>query len=252
MHGVIFRRHRAASRFIGNSSARRAGSWCRSHSPWARLAQGCCTLLVLCPGGAAAASDAPAQHARDGFSFDLRLAAGGATAAFTESDRPVADFDALALGGSARFGWFTGPHVLLGAEISSSWHSGVGSLRVHDPPYFYEGLPSEASYSVVAPLGVFVEVYPWVDAGWFVALSGGVGFIDLPSFSDGDSNVITSGFSLDVGSELSGSAKRGPAVFVRYSRWAGEEFIVSEHPDGLVSRELLVGLRWSFWTPEWQ
>jgi hypothetical protein len=230
----------------------RAFVWCSSHSAWARLAQACCTLLALWPSAARATNDAPAEHGRDGFSFDVRLAAGGATAAFTESDRPVADFAAVALGGSARFGWFWGPHVLLGAELSSSWHSGVGTLRVQDAPYFYEGVPSEASYSVVAPLGVFVEVYPWAHSGWFFALSGAVGFIDLPSFSDGDSNVLTSGFSLDVGYELSGSAKRGPAVFARYSRWAGEEFIVSEHPDGLVSRELLAGLRWSFWTPEWQ
>lgn len=249
---MIVRRRRSASRSHDSAWLDRAGVWCRSHSPWARLARACCAWLALWPCTALATSDAPVEHERDGFSFDLRVAAGGATAAFTESDRPVADFEALALGGSARFGWFCGPHVLVGAELSSSWHSGVGSLRVQDRPYFDEGVPSEASYSVVAPLGVFVEVYPWLDSGWFLALSGGVGFIDLPSFSDGDSNVLTSGFSLDVGYELSGSAKRGPAVFARYSRWAGEEFIVSEHPDGLVSRELLVGLRWSFWTPEWQ
>ena len=61
-----------------------------------------------------------------------------------------------------------------------------------------------------------------------------------------------SGYSLELGYELSRAAKVGPAPFVRYSRWAGEESpIASEHPDGLVSRELLLGLRWSFWTPEW-
>lgn len=206
----------------------------------------------MCPSAAVAASEEPTAPARDGFSFDLRLAAGGATAAFTESDYPVADFEALAISGSARFGGFLGPHVLMGAELGSSWHSGVGALRVKDPPYFNSGLPNEATYSVIMPLGVFVEVYPWVDAGWFLAVSGAVGFIDLPSFSEGNSDVLTSGYSFDIGYELSGNAKRGPAVFARYSRWAGEEFFVSEHPDGLVSRELLVGLRWSFWTPEWQ
>jgi hypothetical protein len=198
-----------------------------------------------------AVDDAPAP--RDGFSFDLRLAAGGATAHFTESDRPVADFEALAVAGSARFGWFLSPHVLLGAELSSSWHSGLGTLGVQDPAYFYpDGVPSAASYTVVAPVGVFVEVYPWLHSGWFFSVAGGVGFIDLPSFSNGNSNVYTSGFSLDAGYELSGSGKNGPAVFARFSRWAGEEFIVSEHPDGLVSSELLVGVRWSFWTPAWQ
>jgi hypothetical protein len=242
----------SASHLRGKCAVPRAGLWCRSHSPWAWWAHGCCTLLAFWPGTAAAASDAPAEPARDGFSFDLRLAAGGATAEFTESDYPVADFEALAISGSARFGWFLGPHVLMGAELGSSWHSGVGALRAKDPLYFDSAVVSGATYSVVMPLGVFVEVYPWVDAGWFLALSGSVGFIDLPSFSEGDSHVLTSGYSLDIGYELSGSAKRGPAVFARYSRWAGEEFIVSEHPDGLVSRELLVGLRWSFWTPEWQ
>jgi hypothetical protein len=232
-------------------AAERAGLWCAGHSPWVRLAQGCCTLFALWPSAAIAAEDAPAQ--RGGFSFDLRLAAGGATAAFTESDRPVADFETLAVGGSARFGWFLGPHVLLGAEFSSSWHSAVGALRVQDRPYFYpDGVPSAASYSVVAPLGVFVELYPWLSSGWFFSVAGGVGVIDLPRFSNGDSNVYTSGYSFETGYELSGSVKQGPAVFARYSRWAGEEFIVSEHPDGLVSRELLLGLRWSFWTPAWQ
>jgi hypothetical protein len=182
----------------------------------------------------------------------LRLGAGGASADFSESDRPVAEFEALALGGSARFGWFVGPHVLLGAELTSSWHSAVGSLAVADRPYFDAGVPNTAAYSVIVPLGIFVEAYPWLDSGWFLAVAGGVGWMDLPRFSDGNSNVLTSGFSLDVGYEFSASVKRGPALFVRYSRWAGEEFFVSEHPDGLVSRELLVGLRWSFWTPVWQ
>jgi hypothetical protein len=248
---ILFRRG-SASHFRSECPAPGGGVWCRSHRPWAGRAHGCCTLLAFWPSAAVAASDAAAEHARGGFSFDLRLAAGGATAAFTESDHPVADFESLAISGSARFGWFLGPHVLMGAELGSSWHSGVGALRVKDALYFDSGVPSGVTYSVVMPLGVFVEVYPWVDAGWFLALSGAVGFIDLPSFSPGDSQVLTSGYSLDIGYELSGSAKRGPAVFARYSRWAGEEFFVSEHPDGLVSRELLVGLRWSFWTPEWQ
>ena len=229
--------------------------WCRSHSLRVPRAQALCLSLALSfvPTAALAQSEAPPDEpGRAGFSFDLRLASGAATAAFTESDGPIADFEAFALGGAARFGWFLSPRVLLGAELTATWHTGVGTLRVKDPLYFVgDGTPNAATYSVVAPLGVFVEVYPWPEAGWFFAVAGGVGFTDLPSFSDGNSNVLTSGFSLDAGYEL-GSAKRGPAVFVRYSRWAGEEFFVSEHPDGLLSRELLVGLRWSFWTPEWQ
>jgi hypothetical protein len=226
--------------------------WPRSHTPWIALARGCCTLLVLSPGSALAWAEAPPAVERSGFSFDLRVVGGGASAEFTENDRRVADFEALALGGSARFGWFLGPHVLIGAELTSSWHAGVGTLTVHDPSYFNRGVPSAAEFTVIAPLGVFAEVYPWRDSGWFLAVAGGVGFMDLPSFAPGDSNVYMSGYSLDAGYEFSGRAKRGPALFVRYSRWAGEEFIVSDHPDGISSRELLLGLRWSFWTPEWQ
>ncbi|HTV20178.1 MAG TPA: hypothetical protein VMG12_15950 [Polyangiaceae bacterium] len=208
--------------------------------------------IIASPSAAWADDDAGAEPERRGFSFDLRLGGGGAAAAFTENDRPVVDFESFALGGSARFGWFLGPHVLLGAELTASWHSSVGALRVHDPVYFSsQGQPSGAAYTAIIPLGMFVEVYPWRDAGWFAAVAGGVGWLDLPTFSFDDINIYTAGYSLDVGYQFGGSGKRGPAVFGRYSRWGGEE-IFSEPSDGLVSRELLVGLRWSFWTPEWQ
>lgn len=255
-------RHRRppCSTALDESISASAQVWQRRHSPWVLLAHGCVLLLAALPASALAQDDTPLVQRgaerlpaqRDGFTFDLRLAPGAASANFTESDRAIADFEAFALGASARFGWFVGPHVLLGAELSSSWHAGVGSLRVRDAEYFRGRQPGEAHYTVVAPLGGFVELYPWRDAGWFLALGGGVGIIDLPGFSDGNKMVLTSGYSLDLGYELSPSFKQGPAAFLRYSRWAGEQFIVSEHPDGLVSRELLLGLRWSFWTPEWQ
>jgi len=50
--------------------------------------------------------------------------------------------------------------------------------------------------------------------------------------------------------ELGRTGKRGAAVYLRHERWGGSELPFTEdHPDGLVSRELLVGLRWSFWSP---
>jgi len=190
---------------------------------------------------------------RSGFTFDMRLCVGAASAEFTESDYPVADFDAVTIGGALRFAWFLGPHVLLGAELAGGWHGGVGKLSIHDPSYFTgKRLPDEANYGVLTPLGVFVEVYPLPGEGVYASLGGAIGFIDLPRFSHGGGGLL-SGYSLELGYELSRAAKVGPAPFVRYSRWAGEESpMASEHPDGLVSRELLVGLRWSFWTPDWR
>jgi hypothetical protein len=210
---------------------------------------------------AESASVAQAQQAesasvdgRSGFTFDLALSAGGASAEFTESDYPVADFEALSLGVDARWGWFIGHHVLLGAELALSWHAAVNPLRVDDRRgYFSNGsVPAQASYEVVAPLGAFVALYPVAGEGLFFGASAGVGLLGLPQFAAGDTGFM-SGYSFELGYELSRSAKRGPALFLRYSRWAAEESpISSEHPDGLVSRELLLGARWSFWTPEWR
>lgn len=190
---------------------------------------------------------------RSGFTFDVRLGVGAASASFTESDYEVANFEAVAVGGALRFGWFLGRHVLLGGEVAAVWHGGVGTLRIRDPGFFSgRRQPDEASYGVFAPLGVFVEVYPLPEEGLYASLGGGVGFMDLPKFSLGGTGLL-SGYSVELGYELSRAEKVGPAPFIRYSRWAGEESpITSEHPDGLVSRELLLGLRWSFWTADWR
>ena len=230
----------------------------------ARLAVVICAALVcaalFCAALFCAATPARAEGpsdqvmtGRSGFSFDLRLNAGVASAEYTESDRPVANFEAVVVGGAARFGWFWGQHVLLGAELAGAWHGGVGSLRIVDPSFFAtDRQPRDANYGVLTPLGVFVEVYPWATQGWYASIGGAVGFIDLPRFSEAGGGLL-SGYSLELGYELSPAAKVGPAPFVRYSRWAGEESPLStDHPDGLVSRELLFGLRWSFWTPEWR
>jgi hypothetical protein len=224
----------------------------RPDTPSRHLARlGVCGLCVAAP--ARAEEPRPIEMTdRSGFSFDARLCVGAASAEFSESDRPVADFDAVSIGGALRFGWFLSQSVLLGAELAGAWHGGMGELRIHDPSYFVaKGLPDEASYGVLAPLGVFIEVYPLPAEGWYASLAGAVGFIDLPRFSD--TGGLLAGYALELGYELSRAAKVGPAPFVRYSYQAGEETpMSSDHPDGLVSRELLVGLRWSFWTPEWR
>src|SRR5690606_25462361 len=135
-----------------SSTAWRHALWSRSLSDRARAAQARAWLLA----SAFATTDALAQGGtppdveRRGFSFDLRLALGAASAEFTERDRPVADFEALALGGGARFGWFLDEHVLLGAELTGSWHAALGAPRVQDPSYFSSGgAPSGATYSVI-------------------------------------------------------------------------------------------------------
>ena len=236
-------------------AAARVWSACDS-APFRYGALLCAALLGSTPAARATVVEAPSEAPmteRSGFSFDLRLTAGPARAEFTESDYPVASFEALTVGAAARLGWFIGPHVLLGAELAGSWHGGVGRLHVQDPSYFSgNGIPTEASYAVAAPLGVFVEVYPMSDQGLFLSVSGGIGVMSLPRFA-GDEGALLSGYSLELGYELSGAAKIGLAPFFRYSVWAGEESpISSEHPDGILSRELLIGARWSFWTPSWR
>lgn len=220
-------------------------------------------LALLCCFGAlwfharpahAQAEESASVDGRSGFTFDLGLSAGGASAGFTESDYPVADFEALSLGVDARFGWFIGHHVLLGAELAFSWHAALSPLRVDETRgYFSNGsVPTQASYEVIAPVGAFVALYPLEGEGVFFGASAAVGLLGLPQFAYGDTGFM-SGYSFEVGYELSRSAKRGPALFLRYSLWAAEEDpLSSEHPDGLVSRELLLGARWSFWTPEWR
>lgn len=220
------------------------------------LALLCCLGVLSSRAGVAhaQAEESASVDERSGFTFDLALSAGAARAEFSESDYPVADFDALSLGVDARWGWFVGQHVLLGAEMAVSWHTAAGAIRVDGTRgYFSNGAePTQASYGVIAPLGVFVAVYPLPGEGLFFGASGAVGFLGLPAFAEADTGLM-SGYSFELGYELSRTAKRGPAFFLRYSRWAAEEAPFStDHPDGLVSRELLLGARWSFWAPEWR
>jgi hypothetical protein len=200
-----------------------------------------------------AESDARAQ--RSGFSCDLRLGVGVASVTYDEDDRPVADFGAFAFGGAMRFGGFLNPHVVIGAELAFLGGTGVGAIHVRAPSFFVEnGYPKGATYGSFSPFGVFLEIYPWEDEGFFFGAAAGVGMMQLPSFdtSDGSKGGAMARYALELGYELGRTGKQGPAVYVRHERWEGAELPMAEdHPDGLVSRELLVGLRWSFWTPVW-
>jgi hypothetical protein len=208
--------------------------------------------------GVSVASTPPSAHdidgrgRRSGFSFDLRLGAGLAGVVYDEDDRDIADFEAFALGGAMRFGSFLDPHVVVGAELVLTWGFGSGELRVRDPDFFdRDGYPTHAAYGSFSPFGVFVEVYPWEREGLFFGAAGGVGFMELPRFGDASGGVMAR-YALELGYELGRTGKEGPAVYLRHERWRGSELPFSEdHPDGLVSRELLVGLRWSFWSPLW-
>jgi hypothetical protein len=197
-------------------------------------------------------SDNDGRGQRSGFSCDLRLGAGLAGVVYDEDDRAIADFEAFVLGGAMRFGGFLNPHVVIGAELVLSGGLGIGELRVRDPTFFSrDGYPTGATFGSFSPFGAFVEVYPWESEGLFFGAAGGVGFMGLPRFGDASGGVMAR-YALELGYELGRTGKDGPAVYLRHERWGGSELPMSEdHPDGLVSRELLVGLRWSFWTPLW-
>lgn len=192
------------------------------------------------------ASEAHASEERQGWSFDIRLGAGVATATYDMDEQPVADFEALVVAGALRLGGFIGPHVLLGGELAVTWGSGVGEPRILVPDEFSPGYPRGSSYGYFAPLGAFIEVYPWRDQGYFVSASAGVGVMQLPKFSPVDHEAFLARYAFELGYELSGGGKHGPAIYLHFERWAGgETYLSTDYPDGLVSSQLLAGLRWT-------
>jgi hypothetical protein len=215
--------------------------------------RGCCWLALVCSldanlCAAPATADAAAP-AREPFLVDVRLSTGVATANFTQSDYPVADFDAVALSVTGRAGGFIGPQVRLGGEIFLGSRWAVGGIDVRDEDFFsIEGRPSGGTYTIVSPLGVFAEFYPSATGGLFFGASAAVGLLSLPAFSDdGGPLVMMSGFGAELGYDLMRVSESTLGVSLRYTQWQGEEFIVSEHPDGLTSRELGLGMRWTFY-----
>lgn len=191
-------------------------------------------------------SAARASEGRAGWTYDFRLGAGVATVRYEERDEVVADFEAFVLGGGLRIGGFIGPHVVLGAELAATWGTRVGTLRRRYQNWFYDDYPRSSSYGYFSPLGVFIELYPWTSQGWFVSASAGVGLMQLPQFSPAADGGLMSRYALELGYELSRSGKEGPALYLRLDRWSGDELPwSSEHPDGLVSSQLLAGVRWT-------
>jgi hypothetical protein len=257
---TMFRRlsrcNRAAGDPLGHlpATARRVPSVARGQQARARAARWVfvATLLALMSFASAVraseaqGSEGRASEGREGWTFDIRLGAGVASNTYDESDRPVADFEAFAVAGALRLGGFIGPHVLLGGELAVGWGGRAGELRVQDPEYFSDGYPRGSSYGYFAPLGVFIELYPWRNEGVFVSASGGVGVTQLPSFSPGDYEAFMSRYAFELGYELSRTGKLGPAVYLHFERWAGSETPLStDYPAGLVSTQLLAGLRWT-------
>jgi hypothetical protein len=215
-----------------------------SGARWAFLAT---IVAVMGLGGAAGADEIHAG--REGWTFDFRLGAGAATNTYDESDRPVADFGAFVLGGGLRLGGFIGPQLLLGFELDVLWGSGVGELSVRNPGFFsdnYDGYPRGDSYGYFSPLGIFVEFYPVKAEGFFMNVSGGIGIVELPDIGPGDYEAFMSRYAFELGYELSRTRKEGPALYLHFERWTGSETGLStDYPDGMVSSQLLAGLRWT-------
>jgi hypothetical protein len=201
------------------------------------------TLLAFMSSGAAV----HASEGREGWTYDVRLGAGVATVSYDEQNYHVADFEAFVIGGALRLGGFIGPHFVLGAELAATWGAGVGTLRTPTPDrtWFYDDYPRSSTYGYFAPLGVFMELYPWTSQGWFVSASAGVGLMQLPQFAPDADGGLMSRYAVELGYELSHGGKQGAAVYLRLDRWSGEELPFSEHPDGLVSSQLLAGMRWT-------
>lgn len=256
LFGWLSRCNRGAGKALGRSRestwrAQRVASGQQARARTARWVFGATLLALMSFTGAARAieapgSTAPANEGREGWTFDIRLGAGLASNTFDESDIPIADFEAFVVAGALRLGGFLGPHVLLGGELAVSWGGRVGELRVRDPNYFAEGYPRGSSYGYFAPLGVFVELYPWRNEGVFVSASGGIGVTQLPRFSPANFEAFMARYAFEVGYELSRSGKLGPAVYLHFERWAGSETALStDYPAGILSTQLLAGLRWT-------
>lgn len=224
--GSVWRVPRVAS---GQQARARAARW----------AFGVTLLALMSFAGVARASGG-----REGWTFDIRLGAGLATNTQYERDSRIADFEAFVVGGALRLGGFVSPRVALGGELAVAWGSRVGEARLRDPRYASEYSIAD-THGYLAPLGAFIEVYPWTREGVFLSASGGVGLVRLPTTSLGDYMAFMSRFAFELGYELSRSGKHGPAVYLHFERWAGDESVFStDVPDGIVSSQVLAGLRW--------
>lgn len=208
------------------------------------LTLSCCIALAAWPALARAESPPSKAVTRSDSSLDIKLSVGGVQAAFWRRNFLVAEFDALSINLELRYGWFSNQHLLIGLEGVGGAHVVVSDLELREvTPY---GVPADEVYSVVAPLGVFFELYPFSDEGAYVAASAGVGFMfleDHPEFGPGE--YFLGRYSFELGYELSGSGKRGLGCFVRYNRWGASGALNSDEPQ-VTSHDVAAGARWSF------
>lgn len=184
------------------------------------------------------------------FSVELRLSGGGAALGLTQTqdsdpyqEIDVGDVAAATLGVGLQWGWFAGDQVQLGFTHSLTRYQWFGGGSVQNGLLYSEGYWTEQSgYTLISPLGVYVEVFPPSDLGLFVGLSGSLGF----AASEGSGGtMIMAGYALEVGQQLNASSKRGLGLFLRYAGWAGgENPLHTDYPAGLGSHELTLGARW--------
>lgn len=209
------------------------------------------------PRGATAAED-PAPRGVDWVSsfFELRAIGGGAAVGWAGADSegvndvPVVDQYAATFGLGLRAGFPVSSHVNLGYTAAVARYSQVGELEVRDAETFGgEYWLRETSYTLWAPVGLFLEIYPIIGSGFFFGVTGSVGWMpastNLPP-NKIDEGLIMFGYALEAGYELDHTQKLGPGVFLRFAGWHGTQSPLStDYPDKVDSRELTLGLRWT-------
>ena len=169
---------------------------------------------------------------------------------WTSSHVPVVDQHAAIFGLGLRAGFPIGSHVQLGGTASVARYSQVGELEVQDAETFADQYwLRETSYTLWSPAGVFLDVYPITDNGFFFGLTGSLGWMpansNLPPNTI-DEGLIMAGYALEVGYELDRTSKHGPGLLLRFAGWNGTQSpLYTDFPDGVDSRELTLGLRWS-------
>lgn len=194
--------------------------------------------LVLC-------SEARASAGRRGLTGDLRISVGLASVSYDQSKAPIADFEAAVFAGGLRFGSFVSRHLALGTELSAARGAIVGPLRVRDPDAFDAEPLSNVIYGYVAPLGVFIELYPRRRSGFFLSGSSGVGMMKLPTFAPAAEGGTMARYAFELGHEGFRDGKGGAwGVYLRLEHWRGIEAGVAERPNGIVSNQLFLGFRW--------
>lgn len=186
----------------------------------------------------------PAPAARRGESFAVRLSAGGAAADYAQHSSERAELKAVSVAASFRWGGFIDPHFLFGYELLIGRHTDAGTPTVH-PAYESEFQPRpHEGYTIVSPLGAFIEIYPIDNAGLYLGASASAGLLSLPDFADED-GALMAGYAAELGYDMSASGKQGLGLFLRYSHWSGLA-LFSDHGDELSANEVSLGARWAF------